>query len=345
MCGICGYVGAPGDVGQAVLSALKALEYRGYDSAGIATLEGGVLSRRRAQGKLKALESRLESAPLAGKIGIGHTRWATHGAPHEKNAHPHFSNGEVAIVHNGIIENHAELRRKLEGAGYRFETDTDTETIAHCIHYELKAGADLPQAVLRTVSRLQGDYDIGAVSSRAPAGREWSVAAVAGRRCRARGRRARARAPAVSAMDCSVPGPSGLDPTRTHRQDRPPLAVVTRTRHGAENLRMRVRLDGKVHARDRLQRAQRLRQHLGWVGIEAVGQHPHAHPPAQLMAGIAAGEFLQTGADPRAGDAERRNRGGDRQRRVLHRLRGYHPARRAQSHLGSYRRRKGSHLD
>src|SRR4051794_26347897 len=131
MCGIVGILGTEPVAGQLV-DALKRLEYRGYDSAGVATLEGGVLTRQRAEGKLKNLQSRLEREPLRGTIGIGHTRWATHGRPNEVNAHPHATE-RVAVVHNGIIENFAELRAELEAAGHRFETETDTEVVAHLL--------------------------------------------------------------------------------------------------------------------------------------------------------------------------------------------------------------------
>jgi glutamine---fructose-6-phosphate transaminase (isomerizing) len=122
------------------MDALKRLEYRGYDSAGIATLERGLLTRRRAVGKLNNLESKLSSEPLVGCIGIGHTRWATHGRPNENNAHPHAAEG-VAVVHNGIIENHRELGKDLKLAGARFATETDTEVVAHLVNHHLKEGA------------------------------------------------------------------------------------------------------------------------------------------------------------------------------------------------------------
>ena len=131
MCGIVGILGTEPVAGQLV-DALKRLEYRGYDSAGVATLEGGVLTRQRAEGKLKNLQGRLEREPLAGHIGIGHTRWATHGRPNETNAHPHATE-RVAVVHNGIIENFRALREELEAKGARFRTETDTEVIAHLV--------------------------------------------------------------------------------------------------------------------------------------------------------------------------------------------------------------------
>src|SRR6202048_4073577 len=131
MCGIVAMLGR-GPVASSILDALKRLEYRGYDSAGIATLEAGHLTRRRAEGKLKNLEKRLSEEPLLGKIGIGHTRWATHGAPNETNAHPHATD-KLAVVHNGIIENFRELREELTKKGAKFLTETDSEVIAHLV--------------------------------------------------------------------------------------------------------------------------------------------------------------------------------------------------------------------
>ena len=133
MCGIVGVLGT-NEVAPILVEALKRLEYRGYDSAGIATINDGTLDRRRAIGKLVNLGDRLVHEPLAGKSGIGHTRWATHGAPNENNAHPHKS-GKVAVVHNGIIENFRELREELATHGLEFTTDTDTETVAMLTDY------------------------------------------------------------------------------------------------------------------------------------------------------------------------------------------------------------------
>jgi glucosamine--fructose-6-phosphate aminotransferase (isomerizing) len=156
MCGIVGFVGrAP--AAAPILDALRRLEYRGYDSAGIATLERGLLTRRRAVGKLKNLESKLACEPLGGLIGIGHTRWATHGRPNEKNAHPHAVEG-VAVVHNGIIENHRELRNELKLAGVRFATDTDTEVIAHLVNRQIKKGCEPVDAVRSALPRLEGAF-------------------------------------------------------------------------------------------------------------------------------------------------------------------------------------------
>ena len=131
MCGIVGVIGREAVAGQ-IVEALKRLEYRGYDSAGVATLEEGRLTRRRAQGKLRNLEQRLRVEPLQGQVGIGHTRWATHGKPTENNAHPHASD-RLAVVHNGIIENFRELREELTAKGHRFDTETDTEVVAHLV--------------------------------------------------------------------------------------------------------------------------------------------------------------------------------------------------------------------
>ncbi|HVW55217.1 MAG TPA: glutamine--fructose-6-phosphate transaminase (isomerizing) [Rhizobiaceae bacterium] len=156
MCGIIGIVGQT-PVAPLLVDALKRLEYRGYDSAGIATIEAGELARRRAEGKLVNLERRLDAEPLAGTIGIGHTRWATHGVPNETNAHPHFSD-EVAIVHNGIIENFAELRQELVRDGYRFTSQTDTEVVAHLVSRELKRGARPTDAAFAALKRLQGAF-------------------------------------------------------------------------------------------------------------------------------------------------------------------------------------------
>jgi glucosamine--fructose-6-phosphate aminotransferase (isomerizing) len=156
MCGIIGIIGREAAAPQ-LIDALKRLEYRGYDSAGVATLEKGALTRRRAEGKLKNLESRLASEPLNGTIGIGHTRWATHGRPTENNAHPHATD-KVAVVHNGIIENFAELRHQLEAKGVRFSTETDTEVIAHLVTEELKRGASPADAVKATLPRLRGAF-------------------------------------------------------------------------------------------------------------------------------------------------------------------------------------------
>ena len=156
MCGIVGILGA-GPVAGDILAALKRLEYRGYDSAGIATLEGGRLTRLRAEGKLKNLEARLEASPLQGAIGIGHTRWATHGKPTEANAHPHAS-PRVAVVHNGIIENFKALREELIAKGHRLATETDSEVAAFLVEDEMAAGKRPAEAVAAALKRLRGAF-------------------------------------------------------------------------------------------------------------------------------------------------------------------------------------------
>ncbi len=167
MCGIVGYVG--GQVAAPIIiDGLRRLEYRGYDSAGIAVHDGERIEVVRALGKLKALSEVLADQPLAGHLGIGHTRWATHGRPSEENAHPHVAGG-VAVVHNGIVENHIELRSKLEQSGVAFRSDTDTEIVAHLIHQALDAGAEgLLEAVRRALSSVEGAYAIAVLSQHEP---------------------------------------------------------------------------------------------------------------------------------------------------------------------------------
>ena len=158
MCGIVGILGKEPVSGQ-LLDALKRLEYRGYDSAGVATVENGELDRRRAEGKLQNLEARLADEPLMGRIGIGHTRWATHGAPTENNAHPHMTE-RVSVVHNGIIENFKQLGSELKSSGVELSTDTDTELIAHLVTRELDAGHDPAIAVQHTLRQLEGAFAV-----------------------------------------------------------------------------------------------------------------------------------------------------------------------------------------
>lgn len=161
MCGIVGIIGKQ-PVAPLLVDALKRLEYRGYDSAGVATLENGALSRRRAEGKLVNLENLLDINPLSGHIGIGHTRWATHGAPNETNAHPHQTD-KLAIVHNGIIENFRELREELTAGGYIFSTETDTEVIAHLVTRAMDEGLGPRDAVAQSLSRLEGAFALGII--------------------------------------------------------------------------------------------------------------------------------------------------------------------------------------
>src|SRR5690348_9642671 len=158
MCGIVGIIGRSA-VAPLLVDALKRLEYRGYDSAGVATLENGHLARRRAEGKLRRLEERLAADPLSGLIGIGHTRWATHGRPSENNAHPHATE-RLALVHNGIIENFKELREELEADGRLFRTETDTEVIAHLVTRNLDAGMAPEKAVQEALKRLEGAFAV-----------------------------------------------------------------------------------------------------------------------------------------------------------------------------------------
>ena len=156
MCGIVGIIGREPVAGHLV-EALKRLEYRGYDSAGVATLDHGALGRRRAEGKLAALEKRLAREPLAGNIGIGHTRWATHGKPTESNAHPHATD-RVAVAHNGIIENFRELRERLTKNGAKFGSETDTEVVAHLVTDEMKKGKPPVEAVAAALKQLRGAF-------------------------------------------------------------------------------------------------------------------------------------------------------------------------------------------
>jgi glucosamine--fructose-6-phosphate aminotransferase (isomerizing) len=167
---MCGIVAASAhrDVSEILISGLHALEYRGYDSAGIAIQKDGVISRQRTQGKVRDLEALLVEKPLSGHCGIAHTRWATHGAPNTKNAHPHISSNEIALVHNGIIENHEALRLELKAAGYEFSSDTDTEVMVHLVHLMMSQGNDLFGAVRQTVKRLEGAFAIAVLSAHEP---------------------------------------------------------------------------------------------------------------------------------------------------------------------------------
>lgn len=168
MCGIVGYIGKK-DATPIILEGLKKLEYRGYDSAGIAVLENGEISIRRDSGKIAHLGELIASNPISGSPGIGHTRWATHGAPSERNAHPHVGfNGQVVLVHNGIVENYLELKEELVDEGIQFNSETDTETIVHLIESYLTAGLDLKTAVQKTLERIRGAHGIVVFSTREP---------------------------------------------------------------------------------------------------------------------------------------------------------------------------------
>ena len=167
MCGIVGYVGTEERAQDVILDGLRRLEYRGYDSAGLAVIEDGKLRVVRSVGKLVNLEAALRDVPVRGPIGIGHTRWATHGQPSEENAHPHRA-GTVALIHNGIVENHRALRSELRERGCTFDSDTDTEIIAHLIHEERRAGRSLVEAVQYAVMKLIGSYAITVVDETEP---------------------------------------------------------------------------------------------------------------------------------------------------------------------------------
>ncbi len=166
MCGIVG-ISAGRDVVQNLISGLQALEYRGYDSAGIAVLQDGHIARLRTEGKVRELARLQESTPVHGHSGIAHTRWATHGIPNTDNAHPHVS-GQVSVVHNGIIENHSELREELQGLGYVFSSQTDTEVIAHLVEHYHRDGAPLIEAARHALTRMHGAYAVVLLSAREP---------------------------------------------------------------------------------------------------------------------------------------------------------------------------------
>ena len=167
MCGIVGAIAAR-DVVPVLIEGLKRLEYRGYDSAGIAVLGDDAVRRVRRTGRVSEMEGAAQSEAFSAEVGIGHTRWATHGGVTEANAHPHISCGELALVHNGIIENHEAQRERLAAAGYTFESQTDTEVIAHLIHHHIASGADLLAAVQQAVRELDGAYAIAVIDKRDP---------------------------------------------------------------------------------------------------------------------------------------------------------------------------------
>ena len=168
MCGIVGYVGDKNACGI-IVDGLKKLEYRGYDSAGVAVLNDGVLNVRRAAGRLKALEGLLREKPIAGRLGIGHTHWATHGRPSDENAHPHTDcSGRLVVVHNGILENYVELKERLTQEGHTFRSQTDTEVLAHLVEHHLKATGRIERAVKKALAEVQGSYALGVVCADAP---------------------------------------------------------------------------------------------------------------------------------------------------------------------------------
>ena len=169
MCGIVGYVGEKSAVGI-IVDGLKRLEYRGYDSAGVAVIgPGGELEVRRAAGRIKMLEGVLRERPLTGRIGIGHTRWATHGRPSDENAHPHTDcSGTLVVVHNGIMENYLEVKERLLAEGHTFRSETDTEVLAHLVEHHLKSAGRLDRAVKLALGEYRGNYAVGVVSTAAP---------------------------------------------------------------------------------------------------------------------------------------------------------------------------------
>ena len=168
MCGIVGGI-AHRDVNEILLEGLRRLEYRGYDSAGLAVLsDAGTIESCRSMGKIKELVAGIEAAPFSGKTGIAHTRWATHGKPSQENSHPHMSGERLVIVHNGIIENHEELRIELQASGYEFKSQTDTEVIVHLLHQNLQKISSLTDAVKETITRLDGAYALGVISADHP---------------------------------------------------------------------------------------------------------------------------------------------------------------------------------
>ena len=187
MCGIIGYIGEK-EVVPVLIDGLRRLEYRGYDSAGIALVRDGQIEVRRSAGKLARLEEVIRTQPITGDYGVGHTRWATHGRPTEENAHPHRDcTGRIVVVHNGIIENHLDLKRQLEAEGHRFETETDTEVVAHLVERERRDDG-LENAVRRALQRLRGLFGVVLVAADEP-GYGWGGRASAGSRPTGRGGR------------------------------------------------------------------------------------------------------------------------------------------------------------
>ena len=167
MCGIVGAI-SQRNVSNILLTGLKRLEYRGYDSAGVALLTEGAITRVRREGKVAGLEEAVKEIGAIGNLGIAHTRWATHGEPSERNAHPHMSGDDIALVHNGIIENYQALREQLMGEGYTFSSDTDTEVIVHLVHKALKSDPDLFAAVRTVAAQLAGAYALGVIHTAEP---------------------------------------------------------------------------------------------------------------------------------------------------------------------------------
>src|SRR5213596_625485 len=168
MCGIIGYIG-PKDVVPVLIDGLRRLEYRGYDSAGVAVVHDGTVELRRSAGKLSRLEDVITLNPISGDYGVGHTRWATHGRPTEENAHPHRDcTGKIVVVHNGIIENYLDLKKELQEQGHTFKTETDTEIVAHLVEKNSQNGVPLEEAVRRSLKELRGIYALVFLSANDP---------------------------------------------------------------------------------------------------------------------------------------------------------------------------------
>lgn len=169
MCGIFGCALRNGKAAPLIHAALRRLEYRGYDSVGEATIHDGVLCVKKDQGKIDDVHRAVDLDEMEGSVGIGHTRWATHGAPYQVNAHPHTDcEGKIAVVHNGIIENYTEIKKELEGLGHLFKSKTDTEVIPHLVEENMKKGTSLVEAVREALRRLNGSYAIAVISSLEP---------------------------------------------------------------------------------------------------------------------------------------------------------------------------------
>jgi len=168
MCGIVGYIG-PRNATPIILGGLKRLEYRGYDSAGVAVLQNGSIEVRREAGKLSNLTNSVQESPLSGQVGIGHPRWATHGAPSQQNAHPHLGQtGKVVVVHNGIVENFLELRDELSAEGVDFKSETDSETIVHLVEHYMASGLDMTEAARATFKQIEGANVVVVMSTDEP---------------------------------------------------------------------------------------------------------------------------------------------------------------------------------
>ena len=243
MCGIVGYVGAK-ECAPLLVEGLRRLEYRGYDSAGLAVHTGRGVEIIRTVGKLTNLDAALRKNPLAGTTGIGHTRWATHGRPSEANAHPHVA-GNVAVVHNGIIENHAELRRELESRGVRFSSDTDTEIVAHLVHEAMKSGTNAPRSrrcAWRRSSSVRGAYAIAVVCGDPRPTRSSSSRAISPRSSSASGT-ARCSRPATSPRSSRTRARSSSSRTATSRRITKTGAVITTPRRHAGAARPKKHID------------------------------------------------------------------------------------------------------